>query len=376
MNVRWVGLAASGNLAQLPIAMRPLLITLLGAQQTGAFAVAGLAGGAAAVGMAVTSPGWSRALFRFGEGRVLAVSGLLFAGAQVALVTCHGPPAFVSVAAVSGLCTPPVAGCVRGALPQLTSEEGLTRAYAVNSVLLEIIYVVGPLWVAGWMALAGAAVALFASTLAGVVGLVVTVALVPAGREPAARVRGGSWSVAAVCTLGGTYLAYWICMGAMWVLVPAFAAHAGRPGQSGLLVAVWSAGSLIGGLALARRPPRRSHRDSYLALLAVLAVTSLALVLPRTVALMAPALVLFGLALAPWLAVGDRLTSMVGRHRSAELYGWLTTVGQIGNAIGSVLAGPVADRDGGGPAFLLVSAALGLGLAAALSRRHTLPDNG
>jgi MFS family permease len=179
-----------------------------------------------------------------------------------------------------------------------------------------------------------------------------------------------------VRTLGGAYLAYWVCMGAMWVLLPAFAAHAGASHQAGLLVALWSAGSLAGGLALAVRGPRGAYRDRYLWLLGTLAATSLPLALPATVATMAVAITLFGIALAPWLATSDQLAAVIAGPRSSELYGWLTTLGQIGSAIGAALAGPLGDRYGGGPAFLLVTAALAAGLAVALTRRRTLPQDG
>ncbi|MGW4589410.1 MFS transporter [Amycolatopsis thermoflava] len=372
MNVRALVLIGCLNLAQLPIAMRPLLVTLAGVEATGSFTTAGLAGAATAVGTAVAAPLWARALPVSGDQRVLAVSGALFTAAQLALAATHGPALFIELAATSGLATPPVSASLRAMIPRLARPQ-LTRAYAVNSIALETIYIGGPLWVSGWAALAGPAAALAATTLTGAAGLVVGVVLVPVFERGRPR-RGGLLSDPAVHTLGAAYLAYWVCMGAMWVLVPAFAEHTGAAGQSGLLVAVWSAGSLAGWVALAARPPRGAQRNTYTALLGALALTSLPLALPGSVAVMAVAIAVFGLALAPWLAVHDQLVAAVGEDRSGELYGWLTTLGQIGSAAGSALAGPVGDRYGGGPAFLLVSGALAIALAVAATRRRTLPD--
>lgn len=374
MNVRHHAVVVCLVLAQLPIAMRPLLVALLGAHQTGSFAVAGLASGVTAAGTALTAPWWSRALGRLGDRRVLAVSGALFLGAQAALAVSHGASLFVTVAALSGLCTPPAASSVRAMLPRLVAGTALTRAYAVNSIALEVVYIAGPLWVTTWMTTAGPAAALVASAVTGALGLAAGAALSPAPPHRS-RPRGPSpLTEPAAHTLGGAYLAYWVGMGAMWVLLPAFAAHAGAPGQVGLLVALWSAGSLAGGLALAARPPRGPARDTYLWLLVALAVTSVPLALPTTVAAMAVVIAVFGVALAPWLTVNDELVVLsVGEQRTGELYGWLTTTGQIGSAAGSALAGPLADRHGGGPAFLLVTAALGVGLLLVLLRRRTLP---
>ncbi|RKT54577.1 MFS transporter [Saccharothrix australiensis] len=375
MNVRHVVLIVCLNLAQLPVAMRLLLVTLLAADRTGSFAVAGLAGGTAAVGTALTAPWWSRLLPRFGDGRVLVASGGLFLCGQLALAVSHGTAPIIGLAAVSGLCTPPAAGSVRALLPRLVPPADLTRSYAVNSVALEVVYLGGPLWVTGWVALAGPTAALVASTVIGVGCLVVGGALAPSGRRRSPSPGPPLLAEPAVHTLGGAYLVYWVCMGAMWVLLPAFAERAGAAGQAGLLVALWSAGSLVGGLVLAARPPRGSKRNSYLWLLGTLAATSLLLVPPTTVGGMAVSVSVFGVALAPWLAVNDQLVAASAVERTAELYGWLTTAGQLGSAVGSAVAGPLADRYGGGPAFLLVTAALGTGFAIALRRRRTLPDS-
>jgi MFS family permease len=374
MNVRLLLLLVSFSVGQLPVAMRPLLVTLLGAAQTGSFAVAGLAGGAAAAGTAVTAPWWSRALPRLGDRRVLVLAGVLSLAALLALALSRSPAVFVGAAAVSGLCTPPIASSVRSMLPRLAADVALTRAYAVNSVAVEVVFVGGPLWVTGWVALAGPAAALVATAVTGAGALAVGIAVAPSTPPCRRRGRSGVLAEPAAYTLGGTYLAYWVCMGAMWVLLPAFAAHAGAPAQAGLLVALWSAGSMLGGLVLAARPPRGPKRTSYVWFLGALTATSLPLALPTTVAAMAVVVTLFGLALAPWLATSDQLVpASVGDHRSAELYGWLTTAGQVGGAAGAALAGPLADRYGGGPAFLVVTAALATGLAVALSRHHTLP---
>jgi MFS family permease len=374
MNVRRLVLVSALNLGQLPIAMRPLLIAMVGAHHTGSFAIGGLAGGFAAAGMAVTSPWWARSLSRYGDRRVLVASGLVFLLSQLALAVCEGPVAFVALAAVCGLCTPPVGSSVRAILARSTAPDSLTRAYAVNSVALEAVYVAGPLWVAGWLTLVGPAAALLATGIAGTLGTGLGAALAPPGRREPSRRRRAFLSEPAVRTLGGTYLAYWICMGAMWVLVPAFARHSGDTGSAGLLVTVWSVGSIAGGVMFAARPSRRPLRTTYLALLGVLTVTSFALVLPADTVPMMVAIAVFGLALAPWGSVGDELVvATVGSDDSAELFGWLTTVGQVGGAVGSALAGPLGDHYGGGMAFLLVTAALGSGLTLAYARRHTLP---
>lgn len=374
MNVRVLVWIASLNLAQLPIAMRPLLITLLADQRTGGFTASGVAAGITAAGMAVSAPLWSRALGRFGDTRVLAVSGALSVLAQVALVYTAGLGALLSMSALVGLCTPPVASSVRAQLPAVLAEHGLTRGYTANAVGQEVVYIGGPLWVAGWVSLAGPSAALLASAACGAVATVVGLVLFSARPEqPAPATQGGTDTRRAVVTLGGSYLTYWVCMGAMWVLLPAFATHLGRSSATGVLVAIWSAGSLVGGVLIATIRIRVPLAARYLALLAMLTGTSVILVLPGTIWTMALAVGVFGLPLAPWLAVSDELVMVTaGQRRGAEVYGWLTTLGQVGGAIGSTVAGPLGQRFHGGPAFVIVSAALCVSLVFALARRRTI----
>ncbi|HJP72746.1 MAG TPA: MFS transporter [Pseudonocardiaceae bacterium] len=374
MNVRVVVWIAGLNLAQLPIAMRPLLITLLAEQRTGNFAMAGIAAGITAAGMAVSAPWWSRALGRFGDTRVLVVSGTLFVAAQVALVCTPGVVALLVMSALAGLCTPPVAASMRAQLPTLLPRHELTRGYGVNAIGQEAVYIGGPLWVAGWMGLAGPSAALLASALCGAVATAASLAIFhPRSARSGAVGTYRGLMVPAAITLGGTYLAYWICMGAMWVLLPAFATHLVQSGTTGVLVAIWSAGSLIGGVLVATMRVRMSLSARYLTLLAMLTGTSVFLLLPNTIWTMALAVGIFGLPLAPWLAAADELVVVsVGQRRSAEMYGWLTTLGQVGGAIGSAVAGPIGQRWHGGVAFVIVSVALGIGLAFASGRRRTL----
>jgi hypothetical protein len=168
-----------------------------------------------------------------------------------------------------------------------------------------------------------------------------------------------------------------VCMGAMWVLVPAFADRAGRPEWAGPLVTVWSAGSLAGGLLLAARGRRGAVASTYLLLLGGLAVTASALPLPRTVPQMLVAVALFGLPLAPWLAVADELFSRAApAPHTATCFGWQQTAGQVGIAIGAGVSGPVVGWAGTTVGFLLVPLALAVALALAARTRGRLTAGG
>ncbi|MGK5740482.1 MFS transporter [Micromonospora sp. URMC 103] len=377
MNVprRAVALIVLMNLAYLPVAMRQLLVVLLGHHHTGSFANAGIASAACGVGLALTAPLAGRLLGRLGDRPVLLATGAGHLAALLGLAVVTHPVGFVALAAVAGLSSPPVMGSGRARIATLVPAPALGRAYAVNAVGQELLYVGGPLAVTLSLAVTGPAGALLGFAIVGSIALVATAAVLPRARRDGhtATTATPPTGRATLRTLLGTHVAYTTCMGAMWVLVPAFAAAVGQPDQAGLLVTVWSAGSLAGGLLLARRGRPGSPARAYVGLLGVLTVTSLALPLPRTVVQMAVALAVFGLALAPWLAVTDEILALATpAPRLAEAYGWLLTAGQLGVSLGSATSGAVNDRFGNAAAFLVVGGALTLALATAVVRRRTL----
>jgi predicted MFS family arabinose efflux permease len=377
MNVpgRAVAVIVTMNLAQLPIAMRQLLVVLLAHDNTGSLTTAGVAGAACGIGLAVTAPLLGRLLGRLGTRPVLLATGLAHLLALIGLTLTAEPVMFVVLSAAAGFATPPVLSSGRALLPVLVPQAGLTRAYAVNAIAQELLYVGGPLGVTLSLTVAGPAGALLVFAAIGTAAVVATVAVVPGGDTAVARTEPGTATAdrSAVRTLIAVHFGYMACMGAMWVLVPAFAAGVGQSAHAGLLVAVWSAGSLVGGLLLAARGRRASLRTAYLALLGALTVTALPLVLPRTVPVMAVAVALFGLPLAPWLAVADELMSRAApAPHTAEAFGWMQTAGQLGIAVGSVTSGPVAAHAGTAVAFALVGVALAAALGVAVGRRGTL----
>jgi MFS family permease len=367
--------SVSINVAQLPVAMQSLLLVLLGHHNTGSYAIAGAAAAAAAVGFGVTAPILGRMLGRYGHRPVLLIAGAASVIAQVGLALSRAPVQFVVVAAVLGLVTPPAMSSARALLAETVPAPALSRAYAVNAVAQELVYVTGPLWVTLWITMSGPAAALLSGAALGAVALAVAVALIPAHRNPAPE-RSAEPSVLArpgLRTLVTVNLGYMVCMGAMWVLVPAFATQAGHPDRAGLLIAVWSLGSATGGVALTVLRRRLPLRPAYLVLLGLLAVSSLPLALSVSLWQFGIVLAVFGLGLAPWLAISDGLLARIAPPpRTGEAYGWMVTAGQVGTAIGSTVAGMIADKQAAGASFLFVTAALLAALAVAFARRRTL----
>ncbi|GIJ48986.1 MFS transporter [Virgisporangium aliadipatigenens] len=369
-------LIVANTLATLPVAMRPLLLVLLGHDRTDSFAVAGAGAAAASVCLAVSAPFFGRLLSSNGHRAILSATGVPFVVVQVGLAFVTHPVGFVVGCALLGLCTPPTMSSGRSMIARLVPPERLTRAYSLNAIAQEFLYLGGPLWVTGLVALADAPAAVLATCAVGALGLLGAVAAVPSGLAPERPdgAKGGSAIAAApIRTILGVHSLYLTSLGAMWVLVPAFANELGEPGRAGVLVTVWSLGSLIGGAVLAARGRRVPLRTAYVGLLATLAVTSVPLATIGSLGWFAVVVLGFGLPLAPFLATTDELVATAAPPGTAgEAYGWLMTAGQTGSAVGSAVAGAVADRGAVGAPFLVVSVALVAALVLALVRRRTL----
>src|SRR6185436_13080704 len=144
----------------------------------------------------------------------------------------------------------------------------------------------------------------------------------------------------------------------------AAADHLGAAAAAGPLLGVWGAGSLLGGIVIAR-----SGRSPGLGvLLAALAAGHLALVVGTgSVVALAALLTLAGATIAPTYA---RIYALVEDVAPAgtitEAFAWL------GTAVGAALAGSLADAGGPAATFALAGAAGVIGAAIVATRTRTL----
>lgn len=366
------GFSAAGFVGRLPIAMVNIGTVLLVQDRRGSYALAGLVTAASPLGSALMSPQVSRLVDRYGQGRVLPLQLAASMAGLVALVLLAGTTApavlLVAAAALSGGMFPQVGSCVRARWNAVLTRTGrdaeVPQAYAWESVVDEVVFVVGPLLVVACAALDPALGLLVAALLASAGTL--TFAAQGSTQPPVHLTAVGSRSALTFAGMPALVLSS-ACVGAVFgsieVAMVAFAGDRGAASAAGWLLALLAVGSAVSGLVYgARHWPSPLPRRYLLALL-MLAVGCVPLLLAPSVPLMAPAALLAGLAISPTIIASfglvDQLVPPAGR---TEGFTWVTSGIGLGMAAGSAAAGVLADGPGARVAFA-VSVAGGLGAA-------------
>ena len=360
--------------ARFPSGMLSLAFLLHVEQETGSYGAAGLVLAATSIGQAVAGPLTIRLMGRLGMRPVLITTLVICATAVVAIgVLPLTVPAYMAVGLVAGLSTPPVQSAVRTIYPKMVNSRQLTPLFSLDASAQEIIWVVGPV------------VTTFVSTQIGTVwGILLAAAMMIGGgiwfisspelgrvRIPRSKRRFG-----AVLTRPPVMLATivgFLLIGACAAVEAGVVAVFGHDGaEAGVVLAIFSVGSLAGGLFLGHVPigPWSTARRMFI----VFAGMALAAFLMDFWWLSAT-LFIAGIGIAPALAVLFAIVSAsVKFSDTAEAYGWVGTGQLIGAALGSAVAGFLIDGYGAQGAFVAAAALALLGVLAAVLGKPWHPD--
>jgi MFS family permease len=363
----------------MPSGMGPLAIVLLVHGATGSYGHAGLVAGAFAVGQAVGGPLQGRLIDRAGQTAVLSVGGALFAGSFLALAATRGhtaPLVECGWAGLAGVAYPPLGPVVQAVWAATFVGARLQMAYAFQATVQEAIFIGGPLLVSGLVTWSSAAVAVAAAaglSLVGTIGFVTSPrSLRWTARRPAAD-WAGPLRAGGVRTLVALHGLVAVAFAFMQVAAAAYAADQGDPGRSGVLLALWTSGSLVGGLLngsrVWRSPPERRLRW----LLAVLAVAFAPPALTPGVYGLAGLMFVAGLPIAPALGCAYALVERLAPPGTlTEAFTWIGSGFLLGLSLGSSAAGVTADHYGPSTTFVAGSVALAIGAATAAVRADSL----
>ncbi|MDQ1661233.1 MAG: hypothetical protein QOJ68_1213 [Blastococcus sp.] len=367
-------LLIAGFAGRLPSAMVPLALLLMVQQQTGSYAVAGLASATLGDASALMAPVLGRLADRRGARPVLLTQAALYPlmiALLLAVVLGHASSEVVLAAsAAAGASAPLVSGTVR-ALWSRTDSRVRPTAYALDATATELVFVVGPSLVAALAVLATPAVAVVVAAVLAVVGaLGIAASGAIRAWQPVAGERPGLFTTVLAPGMPRVLLsgsAVMLGFGALEVAIPAFATANGTPGMSGALLALWALGSVVGGLWFGARVVSVALPVQYRWGLLGVTIGLAPLALVSSPWALGALLFLGGSAIAPTLTAQNSLVGSIAPvHATTEAFTWLSTITVGSSALGAAFGGALIEGPFGVPGSLGL-ATLGAAVAVAVT---------
>ncbi|MEU4931331.1 MFS transporter [Streptomyces yokosukanensis] len=283
-------------------------------------------------------------------------------------------PAIATAAALAGACAPPLGPTMRALWAELAPEPGmLARAYSLDGVAEELLYVSGPALIGVLIDFAPAAAGILLSALlvTGGTWAFVTSPAIPGPRPAPARqqqrlgaVRGLSAPLAVATGAG-------LALSAVDLLAMAFAAqHSYDPDLVPWVLGALSAGSAVGGLvngAVRWRAPARARLCRFaVGLGLVIAVAGLAPGLWTLTAAMACAGAFIAPALTTAYLLADESAAEGARTQAGA---WINTAVNAGSSGGAMVTGLLIGRLPLEVCFALAGGTALVGAVGTLGRR-------
>jgi MFS family permease len=379
-------LISAGVLARMPQGITSIALVLFLKAETGSYARAGAVAAAFALGSGAGAPLGGRLIDRHGQGRVLRPMSLIHATGLLTLVglTYAGAPmsALLICGLAGGLATPPVGSALRTLWPRLMREEPelVGTAFALDGVMIEMVFVTGPLLVAASNALFSPAAAIVLSVSLVLTGTVMFTSAPPSRDWAPTAGTGDNGALAVLRSPGIKTLIlatapFGVAFGVMEVALPAFAEDHGSRSLAGVLLAVWSLASAAGALAYGARTSTivTPLRTVLVGFACVLPVGWLPLIAAPSMPAMALLLIPAGVLIAPLLIAVNQIVSDVAPPAMAtEAYTWPITALVAGVAIGNAGGGVIAQSLNWHWDFVACFVASAIGGAIAFARRETL----
>lgn len=341
-------------IGRLPIGILGLAILLATQASSGSFGVAGAVAACYLAGLAAMAPVLGRLIDRAGPARTLTVCAGVFPATLVALVAAlrlEAPQwtAFV-LAASAGATFPPITVCLRTFMRQRLAEEAqLATAYSLESVLIETIFIVGPVLVALFVAYLSASAAVLFAAGCGLLGTVLFLRSPVLAQWRIQKRAGagilGPLSVRGFLPLLAVILAYSGAFGLLEIGVTAFATEAGSPALAGIILGLMSVGSAVGGLAYGSRSwgPPLARQFALMLLLMGAGLAALAMVAnPAAFTVLG---ILAGVVMAPALIIQSMLVAKTApAHHATEAFTWSTSCLLTGVGLGLATGGLILEH--------------------------------
>lgn len=344
----------------------------------GSYSAAGIALAGAFAIMTVSAAPIGRLVDRLGQTRVVVPITLISCAGLTALALAAwlGAPIWlVTVLVVISAVFPPISACQRAVLADIFDGSQRQTVFALESILQESIWTVGPLVGTVALVLGGPIAMVWAIVALQLVGAL-SFAMSRLSREkgPSSHPRTGTVlrdpGIVTVLVLAGLAAT---TFSQFEITLAAFTAHLGNANLAGVAMAMWAIGSGIGGFTAGAVHSTAPIATRLTVLAACCGIGFLPAVFSPNIWVLSVACLIAGLPIAPLLAtVYEAIGEIAAEGTETEAFSWLNVAFPIGFSIAAPIAGFIADGPGPRVGAATSGVAVLLGAAVVNHRSATL----
>ena len=360
-NTAW-RFSTAGFIARLPISMVGIGVLMYVEAERGSYAIAGAVSGSIAITAAIGGPLSSRLIDKLGQHRVLPIQILIIAISSIALIVLipsSVPAPYLFIFSIgSGIAYPSIGALVRSRWTALlVSGPILLTAFSIESIIDELIFIVGPTIAATTsVKIHPAAPQVIAIFLLAGGGLWLASMR---SSEPPINTQPGKPGKPVILQNGliylwGVHIASGVFFGAVETSIIAYTKIAGKPIYGGIVIALWSFGSLIGGVVYGGMHFKSPLHKQLIVVSFLLVPATAAMVFVDSIFMLALLTIAAGIGVSPLLIASAAITqrrSPIGRTTEA-IASMYAGIG-LGAAFALAMAGWLIDNRGTSYAFAL-----------------------
>jgi MFS family permease len=361
----------------MPISMDSLAVIFIVVHASNSYTLAGTLAAVASIVVSISLPFWSRTSDRIGQRRTLLIAiplRTLFLIIFVLLVTYKAPTwswFLTIIAAESSVIN--AGGLVRRRWLWALGEDRtlINTAYSYEALMDEIVFILGPVIATACATSIAPAAGLIAGLIFMLLGT--TAFALQSKTEPPSHPRNLEEPHPAVLKnivvqavvlpsifIGGFF-------SATSIVVVAFAQSHHAAARTGLVLAIWAAGSAVAATLNGMIKWRLNHAQRFLLFLLALTVLSVPLLFTRNLTFLSIALFCSGLAVAPLIVAAYGVAeTAVPPAQITETLAWVIAGMPLGGAMASAITGWMIDNYGPQRAFWVPLGSLCCALAMSL----------
>ncbi|MFD9899756.1 MFS transporter [Mesorhizobium sp. UC74_2] len=374
------GFAAAAFFARLPIAMAPIGIVAMLSQARGEYWLAGAVSATFALTNAFAAPQISRWIDRLGQTAVAAPTTVISVIAFLTLLAAthyDWPSWTLFVSAFLAAAMPSVPAMVRARWTEkFRDRPELNTAFAFESVADELVYIAGASLSVGLSVALFPEAGMLVSTLLlafGMAAFILQRSSEPKVRQPEHGSNGSAIMLRPVQIITLALIFVGAIFATAEVSSVAITKELGQPTAASLVIGVYAAGSFVVGLIIGALNLQAPKQRLLALSIAIVALTTLPLLVADTVPLLALAVFASGVAISPTFIMAFGLIERrVPEAMLTEGITWVMTGIGIGMALGAFVAGWVVDNYGAQNGFWVSVAAGTISFVIVLLGQKTL----